>query len=124
MRETVYWTWFIIAGIALICLLGLHMIIMHLDGLLGIFNPAGTNSVDWKNVIFRSKTIFFTVTYIIMLGAALYHGFYGLRTILIELGFGDKINRLVTMALWLLGIFLFIIGTCSNIAVKIMEKIV
>ena len=123
MRETAYWTWFIISGIVLICLLGLHMIIMHLDGLIGIFNPASATSVDWKNVIFRSKSTFFTITYIIMLGAALYHGFYGLRTILFELGFNKSIQRFINIFFWIVGISLFMLGSLATVATKVLEKV-
>jgi len=121
MRETAYWTWFIIAGIVLFFLLGLHMMIMHLDGLLGIFNPAGTVSVEWKNVVFRNKSLFFTITYIIMLAAALYHGFYGFRTILFELGLKKATQRLITVFFWIVGIGLFVFGAYAALAAKAMK---
>ena len=121
MKETAYWTWFIFAGMVLFCLLGLHMMVVHLDGLLGIFNPAGATSVAWENVVFRSKSILFTITYIIMLGAALYHGFYGLRTILFELGFKKSIQRFLTIFFWVIGICLFMVGTYAAFAAKIVE---
>ena len=50
MRETGYWLWFIISGFIVFVLLGLHMMVMHLDGLLGIFNPAGGAAIAWENV--------------------------------------------------------------------------
>jgi succinate dehydrogenase hydrophobic anchor subunit len=120
MRETAYWTWFIIAGTVLFCLVGLHMMIMHLNGLLGIFNPAGNVSIAWENVVFRNKSLFFTITYIIMLAAALYHGFYGLRTILFELGLRKATQRFITVFFWIVGIGLFIFGAYAALAAKAM----
>jgi succinate dehydrogenase hydrophobic anchor subunit len=121
MRETAYWTWFIIAGIVLFCLAGLHMMIMHLNGLLGIFNPAGSVSVAWENVVFRNKSLFFTITYIIMLAAALYHGFYGFRTILFELELKKTTQCFVTVFFWIVGIGLFIFGAYAALAAKTMK---
>ena len=37
MGETKYWTWHMLAGLAILLLLGLHMLIMHLGGLTGLF---------------------------------------------------------------------------------------
>ena len=121
MKETAYWIWFIIAGIVLFCLVGLHMMIMHLNGLVGIFNPAGTVSTAWENVMFRNQSLFFTVTYIMMLAAALYHGLYGLRTILLELGLRKAAQHLVTVFFWIVGIGLFIFGTYAALAAKAMK---
>lgn len=120
MRETAYWTWFILAGIVLFCLAGLHMMIMHLNGLLGIFNPAGNVSVAWENVLFRNQSFFFTITYIVMLAAVLYHGFYGVRTILFELGLKKITQRFLTVFLWIVGIGLFVFGTYAALAAKAM----
>jgi succinate dehydrogenase/fumarate reductase cytochrome b subunit len=102
-------------------LVGLHMVIMHLDGLLGLFNPAGPSSVAWENVSFRNTSLFFTVTYIIMLGAALYHGFYGLRTILFELGPKMSFQRRLTVFFWIIGICLFMFGSIAAVAARAVD---
>ena len=122
--EVGYWTFFIIAGIVVFILLSLHMMIIHMDGLFGIFNPSGGSALDWKNVIYRSHSAFFTITYIILLAAALYHGFYGLRTILLELGLKKRIQSLVTIAVWVIGIVLFCVGVYANLAVQIVKAVV
>ena len=72
MRETKYWTWHIIAGVVVLVFLALHMVIMHLDDIVGLFNPAGGEAIGWCNVLARSKMAFFAVTYVVLLGAALY----------------------------------------------------
>jgi succinate dehydrogenase / fumarate reductase membrane anchor subunit len=121
MNKSGSWILFIIAAIVLIFLLGLHMIIIHLDGIFGIFNPAGGSALDWGNVIQRSHSNFFMVTYIILLAAALYHGFYGLRTIIFELGPRKQVEQAWTIFIWIVGIVLFIIGTSATIAVQTIE---
>ena len=59
------------------------------------------------------------MTYIVLLGAVLYHGFYGLRTILMELGLQKTTQRKLTASLWVIGIILFVIGTLAAAAAKI-----
>lgn len=117
------WTWFIFAGVVVLVLLGLHMLIIHMDGILGIFNPAGGSALNWDNVIARSHSGFFTVTYIILLAAALYHGFYGLRTVIFELGLKKRCQRCFTLTLWIAGIVLFIVGTYAAIAVQSVKAV-
>lgn len=119
MKETKYWTWFILAGLIIFVFGGLHMIIIHLNSIVSIFNPFGSNSVAWENVAYRSRSIGFTFIYIILLGAALYHGFYGLRTILLELGLKRSAEHKLTVSLWVIGAVLFVIGTLAALAAKI-----
>ena len=118
MRESGYWTWFLIAGLVIFVFGGLHMMTIHLNGVAGIFNPVGYDAVDWRNVAYRSRNVFFTLTYIILLGAVLYHGFYGLRTILLELGLQKTTQRKLTVSLWFIGIILFVVGTFAAVAAK------
>jgi succinate dehydrogenase hydrophobic anchor subunit len=122
MRETSGWIWFIIAGIVIFILGGLHMMTVHLNAILGIFNPASGDAVDWENVSWRGRNLFFTVTYIFLLAAVLYHGFFGLRTILFELGPARGRQRFITRFLWCAGIVLFVIGTYAAIAARAIGK--
>lgn len=116
MRDSVLWTWHIMAGAVIAVLLGAHMTIMHLDVIAGVFNPAGGHPVDWQNVLARTKSIGFMITYILLLAAALYHGFYGLRNILFELNPGSSLQRFISASLVLAGIALFALGTWSAVA--------
>lgn len=111
MRDQKLWTWHLAAGAIILFLLGLHMAIMHLDALLGIFNPAGGHPIDWANVVARGQSMAFTVTYILLLGAALFHGLYGLRNILFELDPAPPLKRSLSWVLILVGVGLFIFGT-------------
>jgi succinate dehydrogenase hydrophobic anchor subunit len=81
MRDQRLWTWHLIAGVTILVFLGLHMGVMHLNTMLGLFSAVPDKApIDWGNVIARSQSAFFAVTYVVLLGAALFHGLYGLRT--------------------------------------------
>ena len=111
MRDQKLWTWHLLAGLAIFVLLGLHMAIMHLDDSLGIFNPAGGHAIDWENVVARARGLGFALTYVLLLGAALFHGLYGLRNIVFELGLGPSARTALSRALLALGVALFVLGT-------------
>jgi succinate dehydrogenase hydrophobic anchor subunit len=116
MRDRTLWTWHVGAGAVILVLLGLHMAIMHLDQTLGIFGTPGAEPVEWESVAARAGSAFFTVTYVLLLGAALYHGLYGTRNILLELNPGPAIRQLVNVGLLVLGVGLFVFGTWAALA--------
>ncbi len=110
MRDQTLWTWHVGAGIVILVVLGLHMAIMHVDTILGLFNRRGTEAIDWTNVIARAKSVFFMVTYGVLLGAALFHGLYGLRNILFELNPGAGLKKGLGVLLIVVGVGLFGLG--------------
>ena len=110
MREQRWWTWHLGAGLVILVLLGLHMIIMHLDAIVGVFNPAGGQPIAWANVVERSQSAFFMVTYVLLLGAALFHGLYGFRNIVFELNPADGLKKVINAVLTLGGLGLFGFG--------------
>ncbi len=118
MRETKYWTWHMAAGIVIFFLLGLHMLIMHMGGLTHLYvQNSGQSAISKANSLFRDGQLFFTVTYVLLLGAALYHGLYGLRTILFELTLKPAAEKAISTVLLVLGLGLFGLGTWAAIAV-------
>jgi len=116
MRDRSLWTWHVAAGLVILVLLGLHMAIMHLDQTLGLFGTPGAEPIEWESVAARAGSAFFTVTYVLLLGAALYHGLYGLRNILLELNPGATLRRAVNVGLTALGLGLFVFGTWAALA--------
>jgi succinate dehydrogenase / fumarate reductase membrane anchor subunit len=116
MRETKYWTWHMAAGVVILFLLGFHMLIMHMGGVTHLFAAHGGEAVSKENSLFRDGKLFFTVSYIMLLGVALYHGLYGLRTMLLELTLKAATERAVTFVLVVLGTGLFGIGAWAAIA--------
>lgn len=123
MRDQTLWTWHIFAGLVILVLLGLHMGIMHLYTLLNLFNPAGGHPVDWANVMARSQSVFFMVSYIILLAAALFHGLYGLRNILFELSLSTGLKKAVNVLFLLGGLGLFVLGTWAAITANRLPPI-
>ncbi|MBZ5546321.1 MAG: hypothetical protein LAO07_22105 [Acidobacteriia bacterium] len=117
MRETKYWTWHMAAGVVILFLLGLHMLIMHMGGITQLYAPHGGEAISKANSLFRDGQLFFTVTYILLLGVALYHGLYGLRTILFELTLKPIVEKLITVVFVVLGLGLFGLGTWAAITV-------
>jgi len=111
VRDQRLWTWHIGAGAVILVLLGLHMTVMHLDAVVRVFSPQPGEPIGWANVMERGKSVFFLVTYVLLLGAALFHGFYGLRNILFELNPGAPAKKALNGLLLTAGIVLFAVGT-------------
>ena len=116
MRETKYWTWHMAAGVVILFLLGLHMTIMHMGSLTHFFAPYAGEAISRENSLFRDGKLFFTVTYVLLLGVALYHGLYGLRTILFELTLKPAAEKAITLVFLVVGAGLFGLGTWAAIA--------
>jgi succinate dehydrogenase / fumarate reductase membrane anchor subunit len=120
IKDTKLWTWHVLAGLIIFVLLGLHMLTMHLNELLPIamLNPAGGHPIDWANVIARAQQISTMVVYILLLGTALYHGLYGLRSILLELNPSQGLRGLISGTIVFVGVVLFVFGTWAAIAAR------
>ncbi len=116
MKGTKYWTWHMTAGVVLLFLLGLHMVIMHMVGTAHWFAPYGTKPDSLQNSLFRDGKLFFTITYVLLLGVALYHGLYGLRTMLFELTLRPAIEKTITIVLLVVALGLFGLGTWAAVA--------
>jgi succinate dehydrogenase / fumarate reductase membrane anchor subunit len=115
MKTSVTWTWHLLAGVALAFLLGMHMFIMHLDDILNIGGGA-TQAVSFAEVMQRGQQAAFMVTYILLLGAALYHGLYGLRTIIFELTLAPRVETMITTLFVVIGVALFVYGTVAAVS--------
>jgi succinate dehydrogenase hydrophobic anchor subunit len=121
MRETKYWTWHMTAGVVILLLLGLHMLIMHLGGFTHLFVQNNAElAISKSNSLARDANPFFTVTYILLLGAALYHGLYGLRTILFELTLKPAVEKACSAVLLLVGLGLFGLGTWAAVTAHLI----
>jgi succinate dehydrogenase hydrophobic anchor subunit len=111
VRDQRLWTWHIGAGAVILVLLGLHMTIMHLDAIVRVFSPQPGEPIEWANVVARGRSAYFMVTYILLLGTALFHGFYGLRNIIFELNPGAPTKKVLSGLLVVAGVALFAVGT-------------
>lgn len=116
MREITLWTLHILGGIVILIVLSIHMGIMHLDSILVALGTGYEHALSWASVGTRNKQLFFTISYIVLLGAALYHGFYGLRNIIFELNSNGGVQKTINWVLFFAGLALFIFGTFAVIA--------
>lgn len=119
-KDTKLWTWHIIAAAAILLLLGFHMLMMHLNALLGLeaYNPASEDPLFWENVIHRGQQFAFAVVYILLLAAALYHGLYGLRNILFEMDPSERLKKTISIVLMVIGFVFLVIGSWAAIAAR------
>ncbi len=115
MRETKYWFINFIAGLVVLVLLGLHMGIMHLDSLLAMLAPLPAKPLEWVNMLDRGKSTFFTATYVLLLASALFHGLYGVRTMITEYLPGKRAHRVIVTICWAVGVALFSVGTYATV---------
>jgi succinate dehydrogenase hydrophobic anchor subunit len=116
MKQTKYWTWHMTAGAVIFILLGLHMATMHMGGLTGLFVADRTQeSVGLINSQARDARLSMTVAYILLLGLGLFHGLYGLRTIIFELTLKPAIEKVISVILLIAGLGLFGLGTWAAI---------
>jgi succinate dehydrogenase / fumarate reductase membrane anchor subunit len=96
---------------------------MHLETALGFsFSPSGGHPIDWGNVVARAKSAFFAVTYVVLLGAALFHGLYGARNVLFELGPGPAVKKTVNGVFLVAGLGLFVLGTWAAWATLVLAR--
>lgn len=110
MRESRLWIVHLGAGAALVVLLGVHMAIMHYETILGFF--AGTHEpvLGFAAVLARDRSLVMRTLYVLLLGAALYHGLYGARGILREVWHSARAGRVIDAAVVIVGLGVFIYG--------------
>lgn len=110
MRESRLWSLHLISGVALIVLLGMHMTIMHYEAILRWVGAADGPALAFASVAARDRDAVMRALYVLLLGFALYHGLYGARGILQEVWSSPRAARLITGAVAIFGLAVFIYG--------------
>ena len=123
MRESKLWFWHILSSVVILVLLGVHMGIMHLSEILSAVGIGSADAVASAAVFHRSQELIFMVTYILLLGAALFHGLYGLRSMLFELSLSKAAEKAIGGLCALAGIGLFIYGSYAAVYVYQMKGV-
>jgi len=123
MRESKLWFWHIVAGVVILVFLGLHMFIMHLGAILLALGIGPAEPTAAAAVFERSRQAFFMFTYIILLGAALYHGLYGFRTILFELSLSKRMQKTINRVFTTAGLALFAYGSYAAVFLFMMKEV-
>ena len=116
MRETKYWALNLLAGLLILVLLSQHMAVMHLDGWLEQWLADWIPPLSWAGMLARGSDLFQTVSYVLLLGLGLFHGFYGLNKILSEFVQGESPRRMIRWSCSLIGLSLFAVGTAVTVA--------
>jgi len=116
MRKTHLRLLHLISGVAIAVLLGIHMVRMHLDAILGFFGINGTEPTSWAAMMGRSSQGIWVGLYIALLAFVLYHALNGLRGIILEVTSSAKTERIVTRVIIAFGIVAFIGGTYVPVA--------
>lgn len=100
-----------LTGVLIAGLLGAHLVVLHLDNILGFLGTSGLNAVSWNSMIERSRQVTWVGIYMSLLAVALFHGLYGLRGIIFELNPSPAAERWISRSFIVLGIIVFIWGS-------------
>lgn len=111
MRNTYLRFLQLVTGILIAVLLGIHIVIMHLDAILDFFGVDDTEPTSWQSMMNRASQGIWVGLYIALLAVVLYHALYGLRNIILELTPSARTERIVTWVIIAFGIVAFIGGT-------------
>jgi len=97
-------------GVLIASLLGIHMVILHLDAVLRFFGATTTDPTSWGSMIARASQGIWVALYIALLAFLLYHALYGLRGVILEVTTSAKTERIITWSFIIIGIIVFIWG--------------
>ncbi len=116
MRNTYLWFVQLVTGVLIAMLLGIHMVLMHLDAILGFFGVNVNDPTSWESMTERSREVIWAGLYIALLAVVLYHALNGLRNVILELTPSVRTERIVTWAIIVFGVIVFIWGSYVPIA--------
>lgn len=114
-RRLKYWLLNAVAGLVVLLLGGMHLATFHLDDVLAPALGISTEPLAWAEVRARGARVVQVAAYVLLLAAALFHGFYGLRTVLTELWDGPRAAVAIGIICWIVGLGLFAVGTVAAI---------
>jgi succinate dehydrogenase hydrophobic anchor subunit len=123
MRESKLWFWHILTAVIILILLGVHMGTMHLGAVMKIFGTGSGDPVKSAEVFHRSQQTIYLISYIALLGAALFHGLYGMRSMLLELSLSKMMEKAISGICAVGGIALFIYGSYVAVLVFQMKEV-
>ena len=116
MRNTYLWLLHLITGALIAVFLGIHMVLMHLDAILGFFGVDAVEPTSWGAMMGRASQSLWMGLYIALLAVVLYHALNGLRGIILESTSSVKTERIVTRVIIAFGIIAFVWGTYVPVA--------
>jgi succinate dehydrogenase hydrophobic anchor subunit len=123
MRESKLWFWHILSAGIILVLLGVHMGTMHWGAILQAFGIGSADPVRSSEVFRRSRQFIYLASYIVLLGAALFHGLYGLRSMLLELSLSRAMEKAIGGICAAAGVVLFLYGSYAAAVVYHMKEV-
>lgn len=84
MKEGFWWLLQLVTGLLMAIALTVHMALMHWDMILGWLGYSVGDVLSYSSVMARAASVSWAVFYILLLALVIYHGFYGLRAVLLE----------------------------------------
>jgi succinate dehydrogenase hydrophobic anchor subunit len=96
-----------LTGVLIAGLLGAHMVVLHLNGLLTFFGGNAIDQVSFNAMIERSRQGVWVGIYIALLAVLLFHALYGLRGIILELNPSPAGERWISRSFVVIGIVVF-----------------
>jgi len=119
-RYTYVWLWQLITGVLIAVLLGIHMVIQHLDKILVFFGVNLGDTTSWSSMIERSRQVTWAGVYVALLAVLLYHGLNGLRNVVLELTTSQRTERAITWTIVAVGILVFV--WASYVPIALLNK--
>ena len=107
---------FLLSAVLIAVLLGIHMVVLHLEGIMSLFGGSEVHATDWDPMIGRSMQGLWAALYIALLAFGLYHGLYGLRGIIIEMTTSANTIRFINWLFIIIGVVVFVWGSYVPIA--------
>ncbi len=112
--ELAIWYMMRLTGLALFVLALSHFLIVHLVVDPSVQTASWIQEVRWSSMFWRA----FDWTLLMMV---LFHGFMGVRTVIADYT-GGGVRTALLMALYLTGIFLFVIGTMVVMTMPVVPR--
>ena len=112
--ELAIWYLMRVTGLALFVLALTHFLIVHL-----VVDPS-VQTADWIAQI-RWSSMFWRAFDWLLLMMVLFHGFMGVRTVVVDYAAGGRRSALL-MGLYLLGILLFVMGTTVVMTMPVVPR--
>jgi succinate dehydrogenase hydrophobic anchor subunit len=115
-RYTYLWLMQLFTGVLIAILLGIHMVMQHLEDILLFFGINLNDPTSWHSMIERSQQAIWAGLYIALLAVALSHALNGLRNVILELTPSPRAERVITGSILAFGIVVFMWASYVPIA--------
>lgn len=107
------WRWTVVTGAALLVLLAVHTVAHHF-----VVDEIGGLRTYEQVLDYIASPLIFTIECFFLVTVTA-HALMGLRSVLLDMGFGARVRRRLDAALWVLGILtvaygFFLVGTLAS----------